>query len=134
MFVVINNCFGGFGLSHDAIMRYAELEGLKLYPFIDDGRFGDNKYKPYVNSEKAFFISYSKKPLNEDGTYVGGSLFSEGDIKRDNPNLVKVVKEMKEKANGDCADLKIVEIPDNVEYAIYDYDGMESIHEKHRSW
>ena len=28
----------------------------------------------------------------------------------------------------------IVKIPANVEYEIDDYDGMESIHEKHKSW
>ena len=33
MKVVINACYGGFGLSHKAIMRYAELKGFKLYPW-----------------------------------------------------------------------------------------------------
>ncbi len=27
--IVYNNCFGGFGLSEDAILRYAEITGLK---------------------------------------------------------------------------------------------------------
>ena len=41
---------------------------------------------------------------------------------------------MKEKANGPCASLEIVQIPDDVEYEIDEYDGSESIHEVHRSW
>ena len=39
-----------------------------------------------------------------------------------------------EKANTRFSDLKIVEIPDGVDYEIDEYDGIESIHEKHRSW
>ena len=30
--------------------------------------------------------------------------------------------------------LKIVEIPDDVEWFIDDYDGIETIHERHRTW
>ena len=35
MKVVINKCFGGFGLSHRAVMRYAEVAGFHLYPYLD---------------------------------------------------------------------------------------------------
>jgi hypothetical protein len=30
--------------------------------------------------------------------------------------------------------LEIVEIPDDVEYTIEEYDGLEHIAEKHRTW
>ena len=30
--------------------------------------------------------------------------------------------------------LLIVEIPDGIEWEIWDYDGKESVHEKHRHW
>ena len=33
--VVINNCYGGFGLSEKAVQRYQELSG-KVVPFIGD--------------------------------------------------------------------------------------------------
>jgi hypothetical protein len=32
------------------------------------------------------------------------------------------------------AELEVVEIPDDVEWIIVDYDGMEHIAEKHRTW
>ena len=35
MKVVINKCFGGFGLSEKAILRYAELKGLTVWPKKD---------------------------------------------------------------------------------------------------
>jgi len=28
----------------------------------------------------------------------------------------------------------VVDIPDDIEYEIDDYDGIESVHEAHRSW
>lgn len=46
----------------------------------------------------------------------------------------KVVEEMKGAASSDLANLVIVEIPDDTEFEIDDYDGMESIHETHKSW
>jgi len=30
--IVYNSCFGGFSLSEAAIMRYAEIKGIKLWP------------------------------------------------------------------------------------------------------
>ena len=54
---------------------------------------------------------------------------------RTDPRLIAAVEKIGyEKANGDLADLEIVEIPDDVEWEIQEYDGWESIHEKHRSW
>ena len=61
--------------------------------------------------------------------------FSDYDIKRDDKFLVEVVEELgSTKASGSCAKLKIVGIPDNVDYEIKEYDGNEHIAEKHRTW
>lgn len=82
--IVINQCFGGFGLSEDAL-----------------------------------------SDLNLD---------SHWDLDRSDPRLVEVVERMGVKANGNHSELRVVEIPDGVEWTIHDYDGLESIHETHRSW
>lgn len=50
------------------------------------------------------------------------------------PELIKVVEEMGDAANGSCANLKIVEIPDDVEWDVEEYDGNEWISEKHSTW
>ena len=55
-------------------------------------------------------------------------------MKRDDPDLINVVEKLGESANGDFANLEIVEIPDDVEWEIDEYDGMESVDEVHRSW
>jgi len=53
---------------------------------------------------------------------------------RDHALLVRVVEELGDKASGRCADLKVVEIPDDVEWEIDEYDGSEHVAEKHRTW
>jgi hypothetical protein len=140
MKVVINNCFGGFSLSHVAIMRYAELSGFKLYPFVEkrdeNGNidFSNKSFIPYDGNGDVFIIHYSKEPLNKDGSYKEGAYWSDRDINRTDENLIKVVKELSNKANGRCAQLKIITVPDEVQWEIDEYDGLESIHETHRVW
>ena len=55
-------------------------------------------------------------------------------VDRTDPKLVEVVEKLGFRANGECADLKIVDIPEDIEYYIDDYDGVETVHEAHRSW
>ena len=33
--IVVNGCFGGFGLSDEAVRRYAEVAGITLYDYRD---------------------------------------------------------------------------------------------------
>jgi hypothetical protein len=55
-------------------------------------------------------------------------------IERNDPRLVEVVELLGKESWGDCAELKVVEIPDDVEYEIEEYDGTEWIAEVHRMW
>ena len=112
MKVVINKCFGGFSLSDKGLHRFAELKGLTLY-----------------SQDEGLFISYYTNP-----DYTQDSYFSCYDIKRDDPDLVKVVEELGNEANGAYAELKVVEIPDDVKWYIHEYDGIECINEVHRTW
>lgn len=82
MKIVINDCYGGFGLSEKA------LEMLE----------------------------------------VGNDYEYDADAKRTDAELVKVVEELGEEANGDFAELTVVEIPDEAtDFEINEYDGAESI-------
>ena len=56
------------------------------------------------------------------------------DIKRDDVYFVKTVEDLGDAANGAYSKLKIVEIPDNVDFIIEEYDGIEWVSEKHRTW
>lgn len=50
------------------------------------------------------------------------------------PIMVRVVEELGTNASADYAELKVVEIPDGVNWEIKDYDGCEWIAEVHRTW
>lgn len=138
MKVVINGCFGGYGLSHAAVMEIAKRKGLKLYAYIDDCRGGfSGKYLPYNSTKKdAIRIHYSKKELNgeNDKKVLNDNYVSPDTWPRNDPDVIAVVEKMGKKANGYCAELNVVEIPDGIEYEIEEYDGNEHIAEKHRTW
>jgi hypothetical protein len=44
------------------------------------------------------------------------------------------VEDLGDKASNWAAKLEVVEIPDGVEWEIDEYDGIETVDEKHRSW
>lgn len=91
-YVVINDCYGGFGLSDRAITEYKRLAG------------------------------------------ISEADFHERDIPRNDPYLIKIVKELGMAANGKHSNLKIVEIPGDVDWLIQEYDGNEWVAEVHRTW
>ena len=62
---------------------------------------------------------------------------SENDYEyRAHPELIAAIEKIGESAAGrDATDrIQITEIPDNVEWKIYEYYGWETIHEIHRCW
>jgi hypothetical protein len=56
------------------------------------------------------------------------------EIKRDDPHLVKTVLELGKAANTRYSELKVVEVPDGVDWTIMEYDGREWVAETHRTW
>ena len=56
------------------------------------------------------------------------------DIPRDCPDLVAMVEEGGTDVNGTYSDLKVVNVPENVNWYIEEYDGMEHVAERHRTW
>ncbi len=54
---------------------------------------------------------------------------------RTHPKLIAAIEKIgEEKSSGPHASIRIVEIPDDVNWEIEEYDGMETIHEVHRKW
>ena len=112
MKVVINRCYGGFSLSDEAKELYLKKKDLKY------------------NKEKGQYFSLTGYDYNVEGY----DFWYERDIARDDPFLVEVVQELGDKANGRCAELDVIEIPDGVDYEVQEYDGKEWIAERHRTW
>lgn len=54
---------------------------------------------------------------------------------RDDATLISVIEKIgTEAASGRYATLKIVEIPDDVNWYIEEHDGMEWVAERHQTW
>ena len=60
--------------------------------------------------------------------------FYSRNIPRDDAHLIAVVELMGTEANNRFSELKIVEIPDDVNWYIEEYDGCEWVAERHRTW
>jgi hypothetical protein len=132
--IVINKCFGGFGLSGAAyeelirlgvpVKKYQEptedsaiekvIYDRSLTP-LGECRFNDPYWKAGERPDDRYWDTWT----NED---------------RANPLLIQAVETLGAKADGVCALLKIVEVPDDVEWEISDYDGRERVEQVHQSW
>ena len=136
--IVINKCFGGFGLSIEAQKLINKLGCPHTEVKTEQEYFGDSELS------KELDIKYygSSKNAHKQHAEFCEIPFSEGKLICDNhdrnargcPVLIKVVKKMGKKSWGKHAELKIVEVPDGVEWSIEEYDGSEWISEKHRTW
>lgn len=126
MKVVKNICYGGFGLTVEALIRIAELKGKKdIRVFADYDGARDITDRP---EEWDVDIDY----IIADGEEFEVDQFE--DEGRADPELVQAVEELGEKAWGPCAELEVVEVPDDVKWEIEEYDGIETIAEIHRTW
>ena len=140
MKIVLNDCYGGFGLSDTAEDLYAEKSGFKLYRYKQtkykhcDGEVAYERCKP--GEEKGIFTCTMKKDLGDSfSDYPSESYFYSGGLERTDPILIEVVQELGvEAASGDLSELKIVDVPDDVSWEIDDYDGIEHRAESHRTW
>ena len=119
MKVVINDCYGGFGLSIPAMKKLLARKNITGVVFKD--LFGKS-----IDVEDDSSCGYAMYDCN--GKYF------RFDYERNDTDLVAVVEELGDKANGFASDLKIVDIPDDVEYTIEEYDGSEWVSEVHRTW
>lgn len=110
MKIVINKCFGGFGLSKKAVEFMAEMGSdqarAELLESMEDNR------DCYYGYSKKYNFEYS----------------------RTDPALVKAVEVLKSEANCCFSELKVIEIPEGIDWEISDCDGIEVVIEKHRIW
>lgn len=129
MKLVINKCYGGFNLSWAAIKRHAELKGRSVQRFAWELKGDDFVERPMADDEpEVIFETYRLSGMSDT------EHFSPRGIARDDPDLVRVVEELGEAADSRLSALKVVEIPDGVEWDVEEYDGMEHIAERHRTW
>lgn len=124
--IVYNACFGRYDLSHEAMMRYAEIKGITLY-----SRMAYNVPQYFLCPPAEYDRIHAEELVNPVGPdrfkRSNEMYFSYSCIARTDPVLVQVVEELGEKANGWFADLQIRELPAGTLYRIDEYDGNESV-------
>lgn len=136
--VILNKCYGGFGVSEEGYRLYAKKLGKELYLYKKNWESYKPKFEKVQNDTSGMSYYFTrdlgdcldeidKKDWDENYLYLDRTC-------REDSALIEVVEELGEKANTMYSNLKIVEIPDNLDYVIDDYDGVETLHEKVREW
>ena len=122
--IVINRCYGGFGLSAEAV-RWMRARG------SDRATAATLAGEPYPDGSGVKKMVCGLDCVSD--LRLPGELFDDYAWRSD-PLLVECVKTLGEEASDGLANLAVVDIPDGVEWTIDEYDGLESIEEAHRSW
>ena len=117
MKIAINTDFGGFALSEQAFQKLLTLKNIEFEVEETDSFVGN-----------AYYLAGRE---HADSTYIAQYEFYEN---RADADLIAVIEEFGEAASGNYANIKIVEIPDGVDWHIAEYDGLEHVAETHRTW
>jgi len=110
--VVINTSFGTFCVSHTAF-RYLREQGQR---------------EALAEEDLGAHWPVASRP-DEPSLNQFGSL-----IPRDDRHLVQAVESLGMSANGHAANLKVVEIPQDIQWLIEKTGGVEHVSEAHRTW
>jgi len=120
MKVAINKCYGGFNLSKKG---YEEL--IKLGWEVTE----ENENNRPINRDAQICKSDS---------FDSGYYFIEDNIDPDfrkHVDLIQVIEKLGNEASGGDSKIIIINVDDDCkEFTIHNYDGLETVHEKHRQW
>lgn len=139
MKIVLNGCYGSFGLSYEAMVVYWHARCRDLYFYRDISVYDDyskvHKYERIsladIQRSRNTWIGYIYCTTEDQGEYIFNfpeNVVSDRDIERTDPILISVVETMgSEAASGRFAKLYIEEIPNGTQYKIDEYDGLEEL-------
>jgi len=121
--IVVNRCYGGFGLSDAACEWLMKNRGYTL----GNGKITEDWETFNIVTYDGFMSTYAILSTPDE-------VSSDDNKFRTHPDVIAVVEALGKGANGSCAGLEIIEIPDGINWHIDEYDGVETVHEAHRSW
>ncbi len=135
MKVAVNKCYGGFSLSKAAVIWLAERGFEPATKELNEieatvKKLGTKDIDSLdVHSAQSWrdntseFMGYSWHHWNDDEPAF-----------RSHPLVVECIETLGDKADGSCAAIEIVEVPDGIDFIIDEYDGLEQVAEAHRTW
>lgn len=136
--VILNKSYGGFSLSSKAYINYANKLNKKLYIY----KFNLDTQKYYLVNKKninnkdsmnLLFLHYCFTNCGRVTQQLSNTIDLDNKYREDK-TLIEVVEELGEEANTFASKLVVVEIPDDLDYMIDDYDGWETLHQKVQEW
>jgi|SRR6185437_426618 len=149
MKVVVNKCYGGFGISITALKELVLRKSDCITATTPKQYYGgnnenyksrdkwkinwENDFKTYEDIGDGFMAHPQGYNIYKNDLIYDLDQYSDDNFRSDK-DLVEVVEKLGTKANGFCADLQITEIPDDIKWSIHNYDGMEHVEEAHRTW
>ena len=144
MEILLNNSFGEFSLSPIVLIELLEIspdillkDTLESYGYTDLSGYlnpvdiRDDKLGTLFGEENdSILIS-----INGHNIYQKGIVYSlnyHDNFIRTNKDIIKIVKSLGSKSNGKFCDIRIIEIPDDLEFYIDSSGTGEEVHEIHR--
>ena len=126
-------------MSDAAVISYAARKGIELWPEKNQNwnyiRWYTVPPEDRVKPLEGFWMSYPEEVRKEHNERSHKESLCENDIARDDPDLIATIELLgADVCGGRFSSLKIVEIPDDAEWEIEEYDGLEWVAEKHRTW
>ena len=125
MKVLINGCVGGFGVSEAVLKKLLDNNS----PLLIKQQIQDDDLDDFMLNSASYciFVDVDNKCCYD--------FDRSNDKHRSDTLLIKIVEELGEAANGVHSRLKIVDIPDDVDWHIVENnDGSEYVAENHRTW
>ena len=135
--LVINSCFGGFGLSDAGMRAYWGRKGKEVHAVgrsLFTSYFDEPLPPEFALLDGEFLMRYDHPEYARYNQWYSDHALENSRLPRDDTDLVAVVEELGAEASGLCASLKVVEIPAGVKWRIEEYDGNEHVAEDHRTW
>lgn len=127
MKILISKSFHGFKLSLAGIREAIQLG-------IPDVKELTTEMLNMCDESYSFMTAEARKDMLVKHPDMVLTYFAGEKLDRTNPELIAMIERMGSEAMIKPQALKIVDVPDDVEWEISCYDGVEKIEEKHRVW
>lgn len=134
MKVIINSGYGKFEVSNKAKERYFQLNQIPVFFYHQCDKEG-KLYCKVTSNNRAPNIYYTFTDYGDITDRIKFNYIDWSSIRmRTDSTFIQVVEELGEQVNSPPSYLKIIEIPNEIEFEIERVDGREWILEKRRRW